>query len=208
MGTRNLTIVYIDGEYRVAQYGQWDGYPEGQGATCLEFCRRLFYDVGFRAEFERKIRACRWITQQEVDTINTRIKSGELEDWQSVYPELSRNTCADILKLIANSKDEIKLKNSLSFAAEMDCEYAWVIDLDNNTFEGYIGFNKTPLSADERFVFLEESVPKYDREHGYHPVKFVAKWSLDDLPTTEDMCAAFEVEDDEDEDEEEPTPLF
>lgn len=26
MGTRNLTVVYIDGKYKVAQYGQWDGY--------------------------------------------------------------------------------------------------------------------------------------------------------------------------------------
>lgn len=25
MGTRNLTIVYSNGEYKVAQYGQWDG---------------------------------------------------------------------------------------------------------------------------------------------------------------------------------------
>lgn len=31
MGTRNLTAVYLDGQYKVAQYGQWDGYPEGQG---------------------------------------------------------------------------------------------------------------------------------------------------------------------------------
>ena len=27
MGTRNLTCVFKDGEYKVAQYGQWDGYP-------------------------------------------------------------------------------------------------------------------------------------------------------------------------------------
>jgi hypothetical protein len=205
MGTRNLTIVYIDGEYRVAQYGQWDGYPEGQGATCLEFCKRLS-DVGFRAEFERKIRACRWITQQEADAINARVESGELKDWQSVYPELSRDTCAGILQLIMDSEDEIKLRNALPFIAACDCEYAWVIDLDNNTFEGYIGFNKTPLSSDERFFFMEECVPKYERERGYHPAKFVAKWSLDDLPTKDEMCAAFVVEDDED--EEEPTPLF
>lgn len=26
MGTRNLTIVYSNGEYKVAQYGQWDGF--------------------------------------------------------------------------------------------------------------------------------------------------------------------------------------
>jgi len=28
MGTRNLTCVMKDGQYKVAQYGQWDGYPE------------------------------------------------------------------------------------------------------------------------------------------------------------------------------------
>ena len=28
MGTRNLTVVYLDGQYKVAQYGQWDGYPK------------------------------------------------------------------------------------------------------------------------------------------------------------------------------------
>lgn len=39
MGTRNLTAVYLDGQYKVAQYGQWDGYPEGQGITALTFLR-------------------------------------------------------------------------------------------------------------------------------------------------------------------------
>ena len=38
MGTRNLTMV-IDqkGKKKVAQYGQWDGYPSGVGANVLKF---------------------------------------------------------------------------------------------------------------------------------------------------------------------------
>ena len=39
MGTRNLTIVYSNGEYKVAQYGQWDGYPEGLGVQLLKYLR-------------------------------------------------------------------------------------------------------------------------------------------------------------------------
>ena len=40
MGTRNLTMV-IDkrGDLKVAQYGQWDGYPEGWGVEILNFAR-------------------------------------------------------------------------------------------------------------------------------------------------------------------------
>ena len=48
MGTRNLTVVYVDGEYRVAQYGQWDGYPSGQGMTCLKFLTEEFVEHKFR----------------------------------------------------------------------------------------------------------------------------------------------------------------
>ena len=36
MGTRHLIGVIKDGAYRVAQYGQWDGYPEGVGAELLK----------------------------------------------------------------------------------------------------------------------------------------------------------------------------
>ena len=37
MGTRNLTVVMADNEYKVAQYGQWDGYPRIQGVVALTF---------------------------------------------------------------------------------------------------------------------------------------------------------------------------
>ena len=39
MGTRHLICAISDDEYRIAQYGQWDGYPEGQGAAILEFLK-------------------------------------------------------------------------------------------------------------------------------------------------------------------------
>ena len=41
MGTRNLTIVHSNGEYKVAQYGQWDGYPEGLGCQLLKYLKGI-----------------------------------------------------------------------------------------------------------------------------------------------------------------------
>ena len=38
MGTRNTTRIYFNNELRVAQYGQWDGYPSGQGKDFMNFC--------------------------------------------------------------------------------------------------------------------------------------------------------------------------
>ena len=35
MGTRGLTMVVSKGKTRVAQYGQWDHYPSGQGRTAF-----------------------------------------------------------------------------------------------------------------------------------------------------------------------------
>ena len=37
MTTRSLTAVKINGEYKIAQYGYYDGYPSGQGVTILKF---------------------------------------------------------------------------------------------------------------------------------------------------------------------------
>jgi len=41
MGTRHLVAVFKDGHYHVAQYGQWDGYPEGCGLMILRLLHRL-----------------------------------------------------------------------------------------------------------------------------------------------------------------------
>ncbi len=189
MGTRNLTAAYIDGEYKIAQYGQWDGYPSGQGIHALRFARELT-NPDTRKRFEEKLRAARWITKREVDIINEKIDSGKLKNWQKVYPELSRDTCADILDLVLQADDGIKLENELAFAADsLFCEWAWVIDLDKNTFEGYKGFNKQELTPEDRFYFLRDQ-----EDEEYHGVVMVASWPLDNLPDDDAFIAAFKKE--------------
>lgn len=197
MGTRNLTAVYIDGEYKVAQYGQWDGYPGGQGITCLEFLR----DRCDMPKFKANVRKATFLTPEEYNSILKKYGMDEdgmisVRDYDRLkidMPELSRDTGAEILDIIQSREEGVKLENSISFAADsIFCEWAWVIDLDANTFEAYEGFNKEPLTPEDRFYFLKE----YE-EDGDSGVKRVAMWHLDDLPTNDDFISAFKQEEEE-----------
>lgn len=93
---------------------------------------------------------------------------------------------------------QAKLQDSIDFAADgLFCEWAWVIDLDAGTFEGYCGFGQTPLAENDRFYFLRD----LEEDNGYHGVRLAAKWNLDALPTDEEFLAAFK-------NDEEETPTF
>lgn len=187
MGTRHLIAVKLDGEYKIAQYGQWDGYPEGQGKTVLKFLKEWNREV-----FEEKLRACSFLDDDGIKAINEAIeKAGLRGNWQSRYPELSRDAGADILAMVQASESGLKLKNDIEFAADsLFCEFAYVIDLDANVLEVFTGFNKSPLEPGERFfgaAIGDEKAAKRRVGDGYHPVKLAASYPLDDLPSVGKM---------------------
>lgn len=205
MGTRNLTIIQLDGKYKVAQYGQWDGYPECGGIEALTFARKLS-DKEVKSHFESNLRKCRYITEDEIEEINDKIYSGEIKDWQKEYPQLSRDTGRDILDLVLQSDNGMLLQNEIDFAADsLFCEWAWVIDLDDNRFEAYRGFNTKPLESNERFSFLNEKAKNISKE--YYPIYEVAEWDLNDLPDKKTFLETFKTDED-DKGEEDDIPLF
>lgn len=178
MGTRHLIAVQVDGEYRIAQYGQWDGYPEGQGAEILGFLAE--WD---RPRFERNLRAAQFLTKEEGAAI------GEEADWKERYPHLSRDCGANVLHIVQQADDGIKLANNLPFVCDsLFCEWAYVIDLDSNRLELFKGFNQEPLAEGERFKGLFSA----DAHEGYFPVRLVGSWPLGELPTAGDMVHAAE----------------
>ena len=198
MGTRHLTAVYMDGQYRVAQYGQWDGYPEGAGITCLQFLRDKMDEQLFR----KRLSELRYMSDTEIDALLRKYNRddegfmliSDSDRFRDDWPALHRDTGADILEMIqAGQVRDHALYSRLEFAANsLWCEWAWVIDLDKLTFEGYRGYNKEPLTEEDRFWFLREH-----EEEGYHGVKLVYDVSLKQLPTDEEFVAAFTKEDDE-----------
>ena len=196
MGTRNLTIVYVDGEYKVAQYCQWDGYPEGQGTICLEFVRDKMDEHKFRQELKEVIfikedlymKIYKMFGESDDGTILVT----DSERLKAVFPELHRDTGAKILEMIQNGEVQL-LHNSIDFAADgLFCEWAYVIDLDRRTFDVYTGFHKEPLTPHDRFYFLRDK-----EENGFSCIKLEKSWKLDELPTNEDFIKAFEKENEE-----------
>ena len=201
MGTRHLIAVQKDGEYKVAQYGQWDGYPEGQGVRVLEFLRNA--DMEF---FKKRLNNVRFFDEAKdkdfIDSYNKNVqgwssdpdnRTEEQKRWHSLFQ--SRDLGAKILTNIANSgDDDILLKNAISFAADsLFCEFAYVIDFDKNTFEVFRGFNKDELGSDERFASL--AIPRDGGE--YRQVKHVKTFKLSNLPTKEDFLNEFNNEEEE-----------
>lgn len=194
MGTRHLIAVQLDGGYKIAQYGQWDGNPAGQGVGVLGFLSH--WD---RPAFEAKLRQCRFLTDAEMEAKRKAVsESGLSELWEKLYPELSRNTGSDILMLVQNAEHGLQLYDNSLFATDsLMCEWAYVIDLDKNRLEVYEGFNKEPLHADARFAGLTTEKPCSDGTQ-YYQVRKIAEWPLDALPTVEELIAACDPEDADD----------
>lgn len=206
MGTRHLIAVQIDGDYKIAQYGQWDGYPNGQGLDVLRFLRGTFADPDKEEKFTRGVRSCRWIDE---DTYKNRwVECGADPDsylvsmdvsaeFKSRFPELSRDTGAKILALVGDTHG-LLLRNSIDFALDgLFCEWAYVIDLDARTLEVFKGFFNADPPAGQRFG----KVPRMTRERDgasvppeYGAVHMVHAWALDALPADEDFRTAFEGE--------------
>lgn len=186
MGTRNLTAVIIDGQPVVAQYGQWDGHPSGQGRVALDFCRKYLKTQAGRDAFKEKLAKCRW---NNVDVEEFLKSIGATDGWlnqeQSLqyhrtFPYLNRDHGAKILSMVNDApKDaEIILNNSYEFAQDsLSCEYAYVVDLTNCTLEAFIGFQRTPPPQGERFSGLGPD------HGGYYPVRLAGSWDLNNLPT-------------------------
>lgn len=176
MGTRNLIAVFIDGRYKVAQYGQWDGYPEGQGLGCLHFLR----DEMDEELFKTKLNNLDFINSDSI----RKLQRANPEDPFHNYPEFDRDTGSKILKMIQNGSIHY-VRNDIIFATADDCEWAYVIDFDSRTFEVYENYFDGPCSLDgNRFL-------KFSLTAHYMGVLFRQKWSLDNLPSDDDFLAYF-----------------
>jgi len=186
MGCRNFTGVIVGGKIKVAQYGQWDGYPEGQGKTILNFLKTDFD----REKFLKNAKRIRWATEDEwsyfcdkdwellentkddlyhekfgkddnfhLGTYEANLLTIEKLGNKVKYPYMWRDHGAGILMMIQCAPDnsDIVLNNSLLHDENygVDCEWAYIVNLDTNTLKVYSIHRNPLLPESETFLHLD-----------------------------------------------------
>ena len=149
MGTRNLTVVKnAVGTTKIAQYGQWDGYPSYSGIQALEFLR----DKSNQTLLHAKLDLVQFVGDEEVDTL---YKQYESTDWENkaflnAYPGLHRDTGVGILEVVANATAPIKSVDNTEFANDtLFCEGIYEVDFSTNKFTTIYADNKVSYDLDD-----------------------------------------------------------
>lgn len=183
MGTRHLIGVVIDDEWKIAQYGQWDGYPGGQGRTVHQFLTNPDLDI---VHFIANLRRLHWATPEEVGAAN------RTEDWSEVYPWLSRNAGAAVLQMVYQGRVDFLVDQHTFGWDSLFCEWAYVINLDgeNPTLEVYRGFNSTPAVAGRWAGPRPEGIS--EGSEGYHGIELIKLYEISGLPDLATFCEELE----------------
>jgi hypothetical protein len=150
MGTRGLTkVISPIGEVVVAQYGQWDHYPSGQGLNVLRFISQY----GILENFKPCLSKVSFISEDEV----SKLTAPHGNQWDSFYPQFSRNTGTDILKVIYYSSGYVPLVDSSDFETDdLFCEGIYTLDFQNHKFISNCGkvveFDFENLPSEEDYL--------------------------------------------------------
>jgi hypothetical protein len=204
MGTRGLTAVIMNGTHRVAQYGQWDHYPSGQGVTALKFCRENLTTPEGLEKFKAAVAKTRFLTDDEITELWAKdgvdleacrglVACDKADKFGKKYPSLDRDTGAEILELVLNG--ETQLQDSMDFIYDsLFCEGAYIVNLDTGKLETYNGFQKSPHNAG-RYANVPKS--KQKENSGYYGSALTAEFAFENLPTDDEFVAQLTQDDEE-----------
>ena len=140
MGTRHFQVV-IDkkGKEVIKQYGQWDGYPEGQGVDILTF---LTSNRQKLKEYQENLKTIGLITDTEIEIVQ------EADDWSNKFPHLSRDCGSRIHGLILEGLVP-SVQHIDRAEANRWCEGFYTIDFKKNKFIAEYYGTKKEYSLDK-----------------------------------------------------------
>lgn len=177
MGTRGAWGFRVDGQDKIA-YNQYDSYPGGLGQDLVAAIKRTnLTDLKTAAQnllvINEKTPPSLNQMEQLQKYADLAVSNRRLDDWYC----LLRKNQGDLEQTLQSGHmldGHNFLKDSLY------CEHAYVINLDENKFEVYAGFQEKPHQKG-RFAELP-TTQHYAGGRTYYPVALVAEFALDQLP--------------------------
>lgn len=186
MGTRGIIgFITPAGEERLT-YNHYDSYPSGLGLTTVRWLRDA--DLNKVVEQVTNLRA---VNEQEKPTAAERAAL-------AAYSDPGVSTGDDWYSTLRNCQGDLGLTLEAGFITDADdfaldslfCEWGYVIDLQRAVFQVYRGFMNTPPTAGRWVGKVDPGSPwspKYAGDKRWFPIQLVGEWSLEHLPSDDDL---------------------
>lgn len=181
MGTRGL-LGFRKNEIDKLTYNHWDSYPDWLGENMVKFCKETSI-TEMNEIFDRLILVHRddIPTQTQIDECakyyDGNVSTGNINEWYCLLRDAqgNPNVYKDGLRYMIDDNDFIE--------ESLFCEYAYIINLDTNCLEFWVGFQKEPHEGNRYGTETHDNLGKY------YPCKMVAYYALDTEKTVEEIVA-------------------
>lgn len=175
MSTRGAYGFRVDGIDKIT-FNHFDSYPEGLGQTIVDFLRKT--------PREELVQAARRIVLVNEDSRPSSEQIAECRKFADL--SVGRQTIDSWYCLLRQAQGKPQaytnglrymIDNRDFLADSLFCEWAYVMNLDDNVLEVYRGFQKKrDCNSRNRY----RDLPRLNKK--YYPVALIAEFSLADIP--------------------------
>jgi len=189
MGTRGIMGIRIDGQDKL-NYNHFDSYPSYLGVNMARDVKDILANSGIDW-FKEKARALKMVDHNS----NSKPSKKEIENLKQ-YADLnvSDRTYKEWYVLLRNLQGELKQTLEAGYMIDdhgfirdsLFCEWAYIVNLDEMTFEVYVGFQKKRHNKG-RYAKLppDPGTPDggmFTKQTVYYPCALVATYPLESIP--------------------------
>lgn len=176
MSTRGAMGVRIDGK-DVITYNHFDSYPEGLGEDIVKDIRETpLLTLKRAAKMLKPVDEDKEPTEEQIKELATYLDLSVSEQSEKDWYCLLRKTQGSLTMLLAAGY----YADASDFLTDsLFCEYAYIVNFDDNLFEVYQGFQKNPHKQGR---YALKKLKDYGKVNQYYPIALVATFPLDAIP--------------------------
>ena len=195
IGTRGAIGLFKGGKGKVT-YNHFDSYPDGVGKEILREVKEFSVE-----QMKKAFDGLKLVSDSQEEPTPKEIK--EFEQYSNAgvgevmtntevhtYYQLLRNLQGTIEPYL-NGQVKLMIDNEDFLKDSLFCEYAYIVNLDKEVFEVWVGFQKQP--QENRYKHTQEEIQKeidwwkkerqIDHTKEYFNCKLVKEYPLSKLPT-------------------------